>query len=161
MKLTSISKVNIDATAASLPVSLRFICVDSIDSINTKIIVLIILYFFSSLSRQVYILTWYLKMNVYAWPGQEQLENFLLLSSLQNVYDSLGKHTFPWNNFVFIQRHKDMWQIFELRFYVWWQLDIGTEFISIQEFLPMFIWLQVSALEGSCHRIDLSKIWFL
>jgi hypothetical protein len=38
MKLTSISKVNIDATAASLPVSLRFICVDLIDSINTKII---------------------------------------------------------------------------------------------------------------------------
>jgi hypothetical protein len=30
MKLTSISKVNIDATAASLPVSLRFICVDSL-----------------------------------------------------------------------------------------------------------------------------------
>jgi hypothetical protein len=38
MKLTSISKINIDATAASLPVSLRFICVDLIDSINTKII---------------------------------------------------------------------------------------------------------------------------
>jgi hypothetical protein len=109
MKLTSISKVNIDATAASLPVSLRFICVE-IDSINTKIIVLIILFF--SLSRQVYILTWYLKMNVYIVHGLDKssLKTFFCsrISPYKNVYDSLGKHDFPWLTILSLFNDKDM-----------------------------------------------------
>jgi hypothetical protein len=91
MKLTSISKISIDATTASLPVSLQFICVDSIDSINTKIIVLIIpvFSFFQPIETGVYsnMILENERINC-AWPGQNDLENFLFV---------LGYH--PYNNF--------------------------------------------------------------
>jgi hypothetical protein len=56
---------------------------------------------------------------------------------------------------VILKLWNQSWQI-ELRFHVWWQLDIGTEFISIQEFLPMFISYFRFCFEGG-HRIELSN----
>jgi hypothetical protein len=171
MKLTSISKVNIDATAASLPVSLRFICVDSIDSINTKIIVLIILVFsfFQPIETGVYSNMILENERIHcAWPGQEQLENFLFVLGYhpyKNVYDSLGKHDFPWKTILSLFNDKDMSDseavksiLTDLNFDFMYD-DSLTSAQNLSQFKSFYQCLSPisgSALEGG-HRIELSN----
>jgi hypothetical protein len=99
MKLTSIIKVNIDATAASLPVSLRFICVIRlIRSIQKLLFLYFVFFFFPAYQTGVYS-NMILEMNVYIVHGLDKssLKTFFCsrISPYKNVYDSLGKHDFP------------------------------------------------------------------
>jgi hypothetical protein len=97
-----------------------------------------------------------------AWTRAAWKLSFFLDITHKNVYDSL-------ENMIFLEtilslfndkRYEWFWSCeinldrSELRFHVWWQLDIGTEFIN-SEFLPMFISYFRFCFGG--HRIELSN----